>query len=297
MLIASRLTKNQRFADAQRWLHYIFDPTDASPDDTPRRFWRTRPFYENATPKPIEELLKLLDYDGADPASRALREDLEHQVEEWRENPFDPHLLARLRPAAYQATVVMKYLDNLIAWGDQLFRQDTMESGQPRRPSCTSSQRTSSASGRRSSPQEHHRAQVVRRAEGRSRRLLERRRRLENELPAPDEAKAVARPDAPAPAAALGPTLYFCIPRNDKLLGYWDTVGDRLFKIRHCLNIEGVERALALFAPPIDPGMLVRAAAAGVSIDACAQRGFDRCSARLPIRRARRSCPRVVQQS
>ena len=97
LLIASRLTKNQRFDDAQRWFHYIFDPTDASPDDTPRRFWRTRPFYENATPKPIEELLKLLDYDGADPASRALREDLEHQVEEWREHPFDPHLLARLR--------------------------------------------------------------------------------------------------------------------------------------------------------------------------------------------------------
>ena len=128
LLIASRLTKNQRFEDAQRWLHYIFDPTDASADDTPRRFWRTRPFYENATPKPIEELLKLLDYDGTVPRRLALREDLEHQVEEWRENPFDPHLLAALRPAAYQANVVMKYLDNLIAWGDQLFRRDTIES-------------------------------------------------------------------------------------------------------------------------------------------------------------------------
>ena len=29
---------------------------------------------------------------------------------------------------AYQYYVVMKYLDNLIAWGDYLFRQDSMES-------------------------------------------------------------------------------------------------------------------------------------------------------------------------
>jgi hypothetical protein len=39
-----------------------------------------------------------------------------------------------------------------------------------------------------------------------------------------------------------------------------------LFKIRHCQNIDGIERSLALFAPPIDPGMLVRAAAAGLDI-------------------------------
>ena len=50
------------------------------------------------------------------------------------------------------------------------------------------------------------------------------------------------------------------------MLGYWDTVADRLFKIRHCMNIEGVVRPLALFDPPIDPGMLVKAAAAGIDI-------------------------------
>src|SRR5207244_7621697 len=64
----------------------------------------------------------------------------------------------------------------------------------------------------------------------------------------------------------IGRTLYFCIPKNDKLLGYWDTVADRLFKIRHCMNIEGVVRQLALFEPPIDPGMLVKAAAAGIDV-------------------------------
>ena len=42
-------------------------------------------------------------------------------------DPFRPHAVARTRPGAYQWHVVMKYLDNLIAWGDSLFLQDTIE--------------------------------------------------------------------------------------------------------------------------------------------------------------------------
>src|SRR5262249_32544618 len=64
----------------------------------------------------------------------------------------------------------------------------------------------------------------------------------------------------------LPPTFYFGIPNNEKLLGYWDTVEDRLFKIRHCQNIEGVFQQLPLFEPPIDPALLVKAAAAGIDL-------------------------------
>ena len=71
--------------------------------------------------------------------------------------------------------------------------------------------------------------------------------------------------ELPSPPINLS-SLYFCIPQNEKLLEYWDRIADRLFKIRHCQNIDGVERILALFAPPIDPGALVRAAAAGLDI-------------------------------
>jgi len=64
----------------------------------------------------------------------------------------------------------------------------------------------------------------------------------------------------------LGKIAYFCVSRNDKLLAYWDTVADRLFKIRHCMNLEGVVRQLPLFEPPIDPALLVQAAAAGMDL-------------------------------
>lgn len=38
LLIATRLMENQRFADAQRWFHYIFDPTGASAGTVPQRY-------------------------------------------------------------------------------------------------------------------------------------------------------------------------------------------------------------------------------------------------------------------
>ncbi len=43
-------------------------------------------------------------------------------------------------------------------------------------------------------------------------------------------------------------------------------MADRLFKLRHCQNIQGVTRQLALFDAPIDPGLLIRTRAAGVDI-------------------------------
>ena len=54
--------------------------------------------------------------------------------------------------------------------------------------------------------------------------------------------------------------------RTPKLLGYWSTVADRLYKLRHCQNIAGAPLQLALFDAPIDPGLLIAAQAAGVDL-------------------------------
>jgi len=64
----------------------------------------------------------------------------------------------------------------------------------------------------------------------------------------------------------LSTTEYFCIPNNPKLMSYWDTFSDRLYKIRRCLNIDGIFRKLSLFEPPIDPALLVAATAQGLSL-------------------------------
>jgi Tc toxin complex TcA C-terminal TcB-binding domain len=59
----------------------------------------------------------------------------------------------------------------------------------------------------------------------------------------------------------------FCVPANKDLLGYWDRLEDRLWKIRNCRDITGAKRSLSLFAPEIDPMALVRAKAAGLSLE------------------------------
>lgn len=59
---------------------------------------------------------------------------------------------------------------------------------------------------------------------------------------------------------------YFGTPHNDKMEQHWDTVADRLFKIRHCMNIQGVVRELPLTAPPIDPGAIAAAMASGADL-------------------------------
>jgi hypothetical protein len=271
LLIADRLSANQRFAEAQRWLHYIFDPTDVSPDvPAPARFWKVRPFFEAeqvdelGRPRSIRFLLQLLHYDDGDPQLRKLKREFEHQISQWRANPFKPHLIARLRTAAYQRAVIMKYLDNLIAWGDQLFQQDTIEAINEAtqlyilaaeilgpRPERLPSQPVASKSYEQlKSPGLDTFSNAL--------------DSIENALtPTIDELAPASSIDD---GATILTTLYFCVPPNDKLLAYWDTVADRLFKIRHCMNIAGVMRRLPLFEPPIDPALLVRAAAAGVDI-------------------------------
>lgn len=62
LLIALRLSKNQRFEEARQWFHYVFDPTDDSNEPVPRRFWKVLPFHLNdrVAQDQIGELLRLL---------------------------------------------------------------------------------------------------------------------------------------------------------------------------------------------------------------------------------------------
>jgi hypothetical protein len=82
-----------------------------------------------------------------------------------------------------------------------------------------------------------------------------------------------AAPSSTGLASALSTSStspYFCFPPNDMLLDLWDTVEDRLYKLRHCQNIQGAAQQLPLFAPPISPALLVAAQAAGVDLSSVA---------------------------
>ena len=269
VLVATHLSKNQRFAEARKWFHYVFDPTSTDPEPAPQRFWKFLRFRQETAPEFINELLRELSAAGASEVKRRV----EKAIEAWRDKPFQPHVIARTRSFAYQLNVVMKYLDNLIAWGDFLFRQDTMETLNEATQVYVLAANILGAEPQKIPPRTRRTAHNYHQLKAAGvdafgNAMVD----LENALPFNAASAGGSGGAAGAAGAAslfgITRTLYFSIPQNDVLLSYWDTVADRLFKIRHCMNIEGVVRQLALFDPPIDPGALVRAAAAGLDIGA-----------------------------
>jgi hypothetical protein len=273
LTIAVHLSKTQRFAEAQRWFHYIFDPTSNDRSiESPFRFWNFLAFRKPDDSKRIEQIVRLLSIPRSDLSQedQLLQDDIMNGYDAIRNKPFQPHAVARTRHLAYQYCVVMKYLDNLIAWGDHLFQQDTLESINEatqlyvlaanilgERPEQIPPLGTVSAKTF---------AQLKKGGLG---PIGDAFISLEGQFPFNFSAANLGTDGGAGVSSALlgiGRTLFFCIPRNDKLMGYWNAVADRLFKIRHCMNIQGIVRPLALFDPPIDPGMLVKAAAAGIDI-------------------------------
>jgi hypothetical protein len=269
LLIANSLSKNQRFEEARDWYHFIFNPigTESSVPggSTMSKYWITKPFFETTDPQylqqRIENILRMLAGDTSVPGySSQAKKDLEDQVLDWRTHPFEPHLIANYRTVAYQKTVVMKYLDNLIAWGDNLFRQDSMESINEATQLYIMAAEILGPRPKKIQPQAKPPVESFNELESAFDKFSNALVEVENLIP------PLAGNDADGSDQAPLPMLYFCIPQNDKMLSYWDTVADRLFKIRHCMNIGGVVRQLALFEPPIDPSALVKAVAAGVDI-------------------------------
>ncbi len=275
LLIADRLTKNQRFEEAAKWFHYIFNPTDASNEPAPQRYWQTKEFFEKTgedyQQNRLKNLFEILANasklrQNPNPTPQQQRDlqsldDLQASIKAWQEKPFQPHLVARMRTTAYQKSVVMKYLDNLIAWGDQLFRRDTLETLNEATQLYVLAADILGPHPvevpARLTPQVQTYNSLEPRLDDFSNALVE----IEGFIPADID------PGANIPEQQSPSVLFFCIPKNDKLMGYWDTVADRLFKLRHCMNIEGVVRQLPLFEPPIDPALLVRGFAAGLDLN------------------------------
>lgn len=240
--IANQLNTNQNFADAQKWYHTIFNPTVTEAKDAgvgSDRYWQFRPFRGLS----LETLRQMLTNQEA--------------LEEYRQDPFDPHAIARLRINAYQKAIVMKYIDNLLDWGDNLFSQDTRES-------INEAAQLYLLAYNLLGPRPKSKAIKELRAIGTLEDVLARQGGLPDffvELDRRGGGLGLAGPAAITPNNGI--VADFGVIENEQFMGYWDRVEDRLYKIRHSLNIEGTFRQLALFQPSINPADLVRAVAGG----------------------------------
>jgi hypothetical protein len=324
-LVAESLRANQRFREAKEWFEYIYNPTqqpEKSDGTDADRYWRFLPFRTMT----IQTLTQIL----ADPA----------QIAVYNDHPFDPDAIARLRTVAYAKAIVMKYISNLLAWGDFLYAQDTRESINEAtnlyvlasdllgpRPIAVGDCDTPAPMSFNDIKAEYNNQTIITgtAAAGAARTITlasgasavndaytgyyiaitggagngqtayitayaGQTRIATVELPwqtVPNNTSQyrvfaqgipqflIRLENTPIVQAASGTGVpysdvpfndinsYFCVPENSELTAYWDLVDDRLFKIRHCMNIAGVVRSLALFEPPINPRALIQAARAG----------------------------------
>ena len=248
LIIADRLSKNQQFALAQKWYHYVFNPMEDSTDIPVRqRCWITKKLFQVSSEDYANQTIKaILNFlaKGGDPAlrstlsSEALKylDQLEQNVSRWRMEPFKPFVVARARVTAFQKSVIMKYLDNLIAWGDSLFSGDTIELINEATQIYVLAANVLGPRPLEMAPRAVPEVQTYNSLQSKLDAYGNALAAIEELVPPLTNQNMIIAPNT-MPVATSPSVTYFCSSKNEKLLGYWDTIADRLFKIRHCMNL------------------------------------------------------------
>jgi hypothetical protein len=207
------------------------------------QFWRFQPFRNHTLSSLIAALTN------------------PQQIAVYNSDPYDPYAIARLRIGAFEQATFCSYVDLLIAWGDNYFQRKTREYTNaayllyamandllgPRPVSV----------GPCSDQLPVTFAEIQKRYGGDPTGIPQFLIDMENMLSVHGNDCALQL----SGGAVNEVDALFCAPQNEMLLARWTTVENRLYKIRNCLDLDGNPLILPLFAPPIDPLSLVRAAA------------------------------------
>jgi hypothetical protein len=273
MALASGYMATQRLDKALEAVKLVFDPTTlekgalapgqhetaAEKDKRKAAVWRFLPFRQMAsmstTPKPGD----------AD------------DFAEWARNPFNPFVVARSRHVAYMKWFAYKYIEILVAMGDAYFRRFTLESISLAIQSYVEAQELFGPA-----PQT---IMSVGKKDGESYSTLRASAsnkpdpstgvdafsdvlvHMETLFPFRLEAGEQTKINSPkVNIFGTSSARFFSVPPNPALVDLRNLIDDRLYKIRHCQDIDGTPRKLALWEKPLDPWAFVRAAANGVPV-------------------------------
>ncbi len=233
-LVAHRLNLEQRYAEAQAWMHYLFDPAhNATVGNTPHRHWRL-----SVLTAPVSDL------------SYA------------QNNPHDPNQIALSAPVHFRQALFQLYLDILINRGDAAYRQTSADSLAEAklwyvrvksllgpRPTMTSIDPwTSITLGKLSAAPSSELRDLERQASSQdsTQVLVTRLNAVENL------------------AVLIADTSYLRRPLNPSLMARWDKIDSRLHNLRHHLDLSGKPLQTSLFASPLSPhAFIARALQAG----------------------------------
>lgn len=222
-LVAWRLNEEGNYDDAQRWLHYIFNPaaqgriSDGSTIPAPPDYWSVRPLVEQ-------------------PAAEAQGIALQLTT--------DVDALAKADPQHYQKTIFMAYLRNLIAAGDASYRQYTNDGLSLARLYY---HQVSTLLGPRPDTRivQHWQPNMLSSIEAQAREALTLR---QHERSLSEESLLLGG----SVNGAMGSDGdIFMAPLNTQLIGYWDTIDARVYNLHHNLTLEGLPMSVPLFAQPV----------------------------------------------
>lgn len=257
MALIDKMSSARQFDAALDVFHVVFDPTSGATDGQP--WWLFPPFKAINPMSTLEAKLQSLQPDAPDA-----------DVQAWRDNPFQPHVVARGRPSAYMRWTVLQYIQLLIDYGDSYFRQNTLESV-PLAIQCYVL--ASHVLGPRPqvipkqgkiAPETYE--SLVDRWDAFSDAMVE----LELVFPFSNQTtQAVVSSNGVTGLPNIfgfATSLYFGIPANARLTSLRSLIDNRLYNIRHCCDINGVPRSLSLFDFDLDADLLAQAEAQGLTV-------------------------------
>lgn len=245
LLIASNLRARGRYKESQSFFHYVFNPLEGVVPAGSGNPWWITPAFDNAERTSLEQIMV-----GAVGST--------NPYVNIEASPFDAQAIAFGRRSAYQRFTVMEYLRNILDWADSLYAQldleDLDEAGQLYNLAA-------SILGNRPlklPPAGQIQVRTFNQPSdwSPSGNILA----IENLVldGEPTHVAVADTVDLPLVAAAVanGPSrLYFSIPRNDVLLGFYTRVEQALSNLRTCKSL-GLNTT-------VDVQALVDAAAAG----------------------------------
>lgn len=227
-LVASRLSQEGNYANAQKWFNYIFDPSacgraNSNADYPEPDYWSVRPLVEANAQESLAALIL---------------------------NPDDPDMIAKADPVHYQKAIAMAYLANLIAAGDadyRLLTNDGLAQAKLRyvqvktllgpRPDISTLQQWQPDTLENIASQRN------------------------TDLTALEDSASISlHAFAGSSTLAQDVTINdaFSLPLNAQLLNYWDVIDSRLYNLRHNLSITGQPINIPLYATPVNPALLVQ---------------------------------------
>ncbi|WP_434608968.1 neuraminidase-like domain-containing protein [Pseudomonas sp. R1-7] len=235
-LVATRLKDEDRFVEAQQWLHFIFDPQAVA--DSAGRLEQQKPFYWRCRPLNVP-------VGGGDVGCEA-------------DSPTDPDAIAYSTPRHYQMLIFLDYVANLIAWGDWLYRQLTRDSLAAAKLQYLRAKQLMGAA-----PDDQIVSQwtptelkdlVDELEEATALKAFEREAELDlGRLPV--KTRFFEDP------GVIG-TEQFRLPVSQRVLHLYELPGQRMYNLRNNLTIDGKPLSIELFST-IDPAELLKSLAAG----------------------------------